>query len=105
MVRHLQPERSRFGRQAGAPVAVPAQFKIDLRDAPGGFRKTEAERSGQHPASQASGGGRTVPARAGGWVGGWSVCGRCEVFVSREGRDVPARDAGEGPVACAEHGG
>ena len=37
MVRHLQPERSRFGRQAPAPVAVAAQFNIDLRDAPGGY--------------------------------------------------------------------
>jgi hypothetical protein len=32
----VQPERTRFGRQA-APVTVGAQFNIDLRDAPGGF--------------------------------------------------------------------
>jgi hypothetical protein len=37
MTTMVQPDRtSRFGRQ-GTPVAVPAQFNLDLRDAPGDF--------------------------------------------------------------------
>ena len=66
----------------------------------GEVRKTEAERLERHPARPAAVAagvrGHTGPARAGGWVGGWSVCGRCEVFVcpGRAGvspRVTPAR--------------
>lgn len=32
-----QQNRTRFGRQTSVPVAVPAQFNIDLRDVPGAF--------------------------------------------------------------------
>lgn len=37
MTSYVQPDRTRFGRQSQAPVAVPSQFNIDLRDAPGGY--------------------------------------------------------------------
>ena len=37
MTTYAPPERNRFGRASGPPVAVPTQFNIDLRDAPGSF--------------------------------------------------------------------
>jgi len=33
----VQQDRARFSRQSAPPVPVPAQFNIDLRDAPGGW--------------------------------------------------------------------